>query len=468
MSYKHAMSSCKLGSCIDSRRIHLLSPRPARPGPVVYWMHREHRVSDNWALLYARELAAASRAPVAVVFCLTSTFLDATQRCYDFMLEGLRGVSRDLDKLSIPFFLRLGDPPGEIVHFVKRVGAGRVVTDFDPLRLKRQWLDQAALGLDVALEEVDSRNLVPCRAVSDKKEYAARTIRPKIHRLLPEFFVEPPVLEPNPAGWSGDEPGIDWSAAHQSVAADRSVAPVDWLQPGETAAKSVLKAFISKKLKWYAGKRNDPNGNAVSHLSPYLHFGHVSSQRIAWEVSRSKEQHGESAQDFLEELVVRRELSDNFCLHEPDYDSVEGFPNWARQTLDDHRGDERNFIYSQSQLDAGETHDPLWNAAQWELRLRGKMHGYMRMYWAKKMLEWTESPEEALRLTLWLNDRYELDGRDANGYTGAAWSVGGVHDRPWKERPVFGKIRYMNDKGCRRKFNVDAYIDAVALYKRNA
>ncbi|MFW5721799.1 MAG: deoxyribodipyrimidine photolyase, partial [Desulfohalobiaceae bacterium] len=188
-----------------------------------------------------------------------------------------------------------------------------------------------------------------------------------------------------------------------------------------------------------------------------LHFGQIAAQRVAQEVLSFKTRTAYK-EAFLEELIVRRELSDNFCFYNPAHDSVDGFPEWAGKTLDAHRKDPREHVYSLEEFEQARTHDPLWNAAQMEMVTRGKMHGYMRMYWAKKILEWTASPEEAMDVAITLNDRWELDGRDSNGYTGIAWSIGGVHDRAWPERPVFGKIRFMNDRGCRRKFDVDAYI----------
>jgi deoxyribodipyrimidine photo-lyase len=219
-----------------------------------------------------------------------------------------------------------------------------------------------------------------------------------------------------------------------------------------------LKAFLKNKLGFYEERSNNPTADGLSNLSPYLHFGQISAQRVALEVSRTEaQQNGKEA--FLEELIVRRELSDNFCYYNENYDHFEGFPNWAKETLNKHRNDTRPYIYSLDTLEDARTHDELWNAAQRQMIVKGKMHGYMRMYWAKKILEWTPSPEEALRIANYLNDRYELDGRETNGYVGVAWSIGGVHDRAWPERPVFGKIRYMSYNGCKSKFKVDAYIE---------
>jgi deoxyribodipyrimidine photo-lyase len=218
-----------------------------------------------------------------------------------------------------------------------------------------------------------------------------------------------------------------------------------------------LKGFMREGLRSYDEARNDPTVDGQSNLSPYLHFGHISAQRVALAI-RESDVGGKSRDAFLEELIVRRELSDNFCFYNRDYDRFEGFPSWAQTTLKQHLRDKRDYRYTLEQFESAGTHDELWNAAQMEMAKTGKMHGYMRMYWAKKILEWTESPEDALKIAMFLNDKYELDGRDPNGYVGCAWSIGGVHDRAWFERPVFGKIRYMSYNGCKSKFNVDAYV----------
>jgi deoxyribodipyrimidine photo-lyase len=212
-------------------------------------------------------------------------------------------------------------------------------------------------------------------------------------------------------------------------------------------------------LQDYNEKKNDPNFSVLSNLSPYLHFGQISAQKIALEAKKLEADYGESINSFLEEMIIRRELSDNYCLYNKNYNSFEGFPAWAKRTLNEHRKDKREYLYDLADFENAKTHDDLWNAAQIEMVKTGKMHGYMRMYWAKKILEWTESPEQAFEYGVYLNDKYELDGRDPNGYVGVAWSVGGVHDRAWTERPVFGKIRYMNYNGCKRKFNVASYIE---------
>jgi deoxyribodipyrimidine photo-lyase len=443
---------------VKRARIRPLNQELARPGLVVYWMSRDQRARDNWALLYAQELALSMGRPLGVVFCLSPTFLGATLRQYGFMLRGLRSVARDLDNLNIPFFLLRGNPPQELAHFVKNHQIGAVVSDFSPLRLVREWRSTAAENLGISLTEVDTHNIVPCWVASPKAEYGAYTLRPKLKRLLPEFLEEFPMLIRHPITWAGGKPDIPWENLTPAMALDFSVPEVTWLTPGERNAYLQLEHFLEHKLPFYQERRNDPTQDGQSDLSPYLHFGQLAPQRIALEVE-NRQGHDASREAFLEELIVRRELSDNFCFYQPHYDTFAAFPAWAQKTLNQHRTDRREYLYPSVALESGQTHDKLWNAAQREMVLRGKMHGYMRMYWAKKLLEWTASPEEAQAQAIYLNDKYELDGRDPNGYAGIAWSIGGVHDRAWSERSIFGKIRYMSYKGCRAKFNVEAYIN---------
>ena len=444
---------------VDSRRIRNLKEGSPGRGPVVYWMSRDQRVADNWALLFAQEAALERKVPLAVVFCLAPSFLEATIRHYGFMLEGLREVETRLGELGIPFFLVSGEPGCEVPRFAAAHGASALVTDFDPLRLKGEWKRRVAVGLDLSIYEVDGRNIVPCWIASSKREFGAYTLRPKIRRALPHFLTEFSTLRRHPIPWKGPVPQTDWTGSEASLRVDRTVPEVEWLEPGERAAREVLREFLDTRLSAYPERRNDPTRNGASHLSPYLHFGQISAQRVALEVRKQERVRTEAREVFLEELIVRRELSDNFCFYNSDYDCFSGFPAWAQKTLNEHRRDRREYVYSPQEFEEGRTHDDLWNAAQLEMVRTGKMHGYMRMYWAKKILEWTESPEEALRIAIYLNDRYELDGRDTNGYVGIAWAIGGVHDRAWGERPIFGKIRFMSAGGCRSKFNVKAYID---------
>jgi deoxyribodipyrimidine photo-lyase len=443
---------------VDPGRICRRNDLPQGPGPVIYWMSREQRLADNWGLLHAQELALAKGAPLGVTFCLAPTFLGATLRQYGFMLRGLAEMEQGLARLGIPFMLLTGEPPLTMASLAAQVGAGAVVTDFDPLQIKQQWQVEAARLLPVSLLEVDGHNIVPCRLVSDHREYGARTLRPKILRLLPRSLTEFPPLVPHPHPWPAPSAPVDWQRLRAGLTVDRSVAETT-VTPGSRAGHRSLAAFLGDGLPRFATESNDPTKEAQSGLSPYLHFGQLAPQRVALAVAAGGDDANRSA--FLEQLIVRRELADNFCLHTPDYDSVSCFPSWAAATLERHRYDPRPYRYTPEQLETGQSHDRLWNAAQLQMVHAGTMPGYLRMYWAKKILEWSPTVEEALATAIRFNDRYQLDGRDANGYTGIAWSMGGVHDRPWGERPVYGTIRSMTFDGCRRKFDVDAYCRQV-------
>jgi len=454
---------------INLKRVRTLKEGTIKAGPVLLWMSRDQRAKDNWALLFGQKLALKQKAPLAVVFCLVPEFLGATTRQYHFMLKGLQEVEQNLGKKNIPFFLLTGSPEEELPKFIREYHVSSLVKDFDPLRIKRSWTEAVAGRIDIPVYEVDAHNIVPCRIASPKQEYGAYTFRPKIRRLLPEFLEEYPPLRKHPFPWKEKRMAHDFFRSFRTLRVD-TVSEASWIKPGEKAALQVLRRFIGKKLASYDSRRNDPTADGQSGLSPYLHFGQISAQRIALEVStyppvsplvKGGSKGGVSREAFLEELIVRRELSDNYCLYNQNYDNLEGLPEWAKKTLHAHKNDKREYLYFRDQFENGQTHDDLWNAAQMEMVKRGKMHGYMRMYWAKKILEWTESPEKAMEIAIYLNDRFELDGRDPNGYAGIAWSIGGLHDRAWNERPVFGKIRYMSYNGCKSKFNIKNYIHSV-------
>lgn len=445
---------------INEKRIRLLQKGNETNGPIVYWMSRDQRVHDNWALLYAQKLALENKKHLVVVFNLVPDFLESTIRQYGFMLKGLREVESELFNYNIPLILTSGKPEEKIPNLLNSLKASILVSDFDPLKIKRIWKRDVAKKILIPFYEVDAHNIVPCLYVSDKIEFAAYTIRPKIHKGLIEFMDEfIPLKKMKKSEIISDK--VDWNKIEKSLKIIFDVKEVDWLKPGESEAEKIFDHFLQNKFEKYHELRNDPTKDHQSNLSPYLHFGQISAQRIALEVEKFKG-NPESQKVFLEELIVRRELSDNFCYNNKNYDSFDGFHDWAKTSLNEHRKDEREFVYTLEQFENGKTHEDLWNAAQQEMVKTGKMHGYMRMYWAKKILEWTKSPEDALQIAIYLNDKYELDGRDPNGYTGIAWSIGGVHDRPWFERPVLGKIRYMNRNGAEKKFEVKAYISSNA------
>ena len=488
-------------------------------------MSRDQRCADNWALLHACEEALRTQSPVVVAYSLASPpcpplppwllpglallrhlttrlrqvpdYLGATARHNGFLLRGLRLLEPALAALGIPFFLLEGDPGATIPPLAARLKAGLLVTDFCPLREHRAWREAVAAAVSCPVHEVrptpprragylstrqlpakaqcgahaqvDAHNIVPVWEASPKLEYAARTIRPKIHAKLPSFLKEFPPVPPLPPfdGEPPTPPGWDALLA-RVLEAGKAVPEVAAFQPGEAAALAALVGatgeggFLGARLKLYES-RNDPNQpEAQSGLSPWLNFGQLSAQRVALEARKHAKAAPKAVESFLEELIVRRELSDNFCLHNPRYDSLTGASQWAADSLAAHRGDVREHVYTRAQFEAGETHDELWNAAQGEAVKLGKMHGFMRMYWAKKILEWSASPEEALATALYLNDRYNLDGRDPNGMVGVMWSIAGIHDMGWTERPVFGKIRFMNYAGCKRKFNIPNYVARIA------
>ena len=324
------------------------------------------------------------------------------------------------------------------------------------LKVYKKRVSKVINRTKIPFYQIDAHNIIPVWKASSKKEYAAYTIRKKIHDNLDQFLTDYPSLIKHPSG-SIRKNDISYDNIVNGLKIDFSVQEVDWLIPGEIAAKNKLD-LLHDSLAGYDECRNDPTKDALSNLSPYFHFGHISPQRVALDIKNSSLPE-EDKNSFLEEMIVRRELSDNFCEYEPNYDYFEGFHDWAKKTLNEHRNDEREYLYPKEQFEHADTHDPLWNAAQNQMMNKGKMHGYMRMYWAKKILEWSPNPEEAMQVAIDLNDKYELDGRDPNGYAGIAWSIGGIHDRAWFERPVYGKIRYMNYNGCKSKFNVKRYIE---------
>jgi len=446
---------------VDLRRVHVLRQAELRENPVVYWMQRDQRSDDNWALIYAQETAVSLQQPLLVVFTLVPSFNHATLRQYAFMLKGLEQLSKRLKRHNIPFFLLNGLPQDVLPRFLVEAEAGLLITDFNPLTVCKSWKQRLNERITIPFHEVDAHNIIPCRYISDHQEYAAFTLRKKVEKLLSEFLTPIPGLVKHP--FSDDTfkaTNFHWSDMVRILMVDHKVGEVDWIQPGESAAHEGLESFIRDRLEQYETDRNFPGQKGQSNLSPWLHFGHISAQRVALEV-QSCQANSDSRHAFLEELIVRRELADNFCHYNKDYADFEGFQPWAKATLTKHRDDPREYLYTAEQFDQAQTHDALWNAAQLEMVITGKMHGFMRMYWAKKILEWTPSPEEAMAVAIALNDRYELDGRDPNGYAGVAWSIGGTHDRPWGERQVFGMIRYMNYQGCRRKFDVERYVRGV-------
>ncbi|AAF18010.1 gp127L [Rabbit fibroma virus] len=423
---------------------------------VVYWMYREHRIRDNWGLYYAQQKALRYRVPLYVCVCLTPFHL-TTSRHMAFLLEGLREVEDECVKRSFGFVLRYGCPKDVLPEEVKKHNARWIFVDFYPLRYPEKDISDVVTALrDVAtIIQVDSHNIVPCWIASLKQEYSARTFRLKIQKLLTTYLTKFPSVIKHPY------PVQDVYVEDFTPTLD-DVSPIRGITAGNKGGMRKLRAFLKHKLRYYHEFKNDPTVDACSGLSPWLRYGHLSAQRVVLETVAYTSTYPESVATFLDEIVVRRELSDNFCYYNKLYDSITSTHPWALRTLDDHRQDLRPYLYDTSSLEHARTHDPLWNTAQLQMINEGKMHGYLRMYWAKKILEWSKTPESALSVCIYLNDKYELDGTDPNGYVGCLWAVAGLHDRAWKERTVFGKIRYMKFETTEKKFN------AIKLYKMYA
>lgn len=428
---------------------------------VVYWMQRAQRARDNPALNVAIEAANLMRKSVVVFFQLVAHAHHANWRHYEFMRQGLVELASELHKRRVGFVLRRF-PDHSLLRFCSQVWPALVVGDENPLREAEQTKERVSRQLRVPFWTVDADVIVPTRLLG-KEHYSARTIRPKIHERLREFLVAPT----NPAAvipWHSSarlrsaQPDLSLLAG---LPIDRAVQPVASFTGGARAARIALNRFLRDRLPEYDKQRNHPDIDGTSQLSPYLHFGQISVHRVAMGVMQAAAP-ARAKKAFLEELIVRRELAVNFVRYNPNYDRDTSSAAWADQSLRLHERDSRPVIYSQQQLENAETHDPLWNAAQKQMVITGWMHGYLRMYWAKKILEWSPSPAEAFEIAVQLNDRYELDGRDPNGYAGIAWAIVGKHDRAWgPERPVYGKIRYMSFSSTSHKFDSKAYMARV-------
>ena len=443
-------------SRVDPERIRIISSGTVRQKDyVLYWMQSSHRTLENPALAYAIERANASHLPLVVYFGLTDGYPESSLRHITFMLQGLSLVSRDLEALGIRFLLRAEDPAEGVLALAKN--AALLVADRGYLRTEQEWYRRVAARVPCPFVQVEANVVVPVRAASEKEEYSAATIRKKIMGKLGRFLLPGTLPAVERSSLSVDLPlpaGISPGTIPDGLAPDRSVPPSREFLGGSTEAGQRFERFIARALDRFSHDRNDPGKGIASGMSPYLHFGQVSPVSLAL---RAQEHGGPGCEAFLEELIVRRELAINFVTYNERYDTIGCLPAWAKATLELHAKDPREYRYSLNELEQAKTHDRYWNRAQEEMVQTGKMQGYLRMYWGKKILEWTQAPKEAYRTALYLNNKYEIDGRDPNGYAGVAWCFG-KHDRPWKERPVFGMVRYMNAAGLERKFAMDKYM----------
>lgn len=449
---------------VEKERIRHFTGVPPKTGAfVLYWMQQAQRVHFNHALGYAAERAVDLGLPLAACFVVTPGFPEAGFRHYRFMLEGITEVQAEMAKLHIPFVIRIGDMVEEVLSMAK--AAAWVVTDVGYLKIQRKWRKEIQQSLWCPYTEVETDVVVPVASASDKEEYGARTIRPKLMAKAGAFLrvVGLPAYGKAGAGSPVVSPSKpvdpDRLARKVSTASDPSESIP--FRGGYAAAKGHLQMFIREQLADYETLSRDPTAKCQSNLSPYLHFGQISPVEIILEIKKTNAPAG-AAEAFIEQLLVRRELAVNFVHYNPGYNRYEtAVPDWAKLTLAAHAKDRRPYTYSFAEFEEGRTHDPYWNAAQMEMVTTGKMHNYMRMYWGKKIIEWTRHPNDAFDTMLALNNRYELDGRDPNGFAGVAWCFG-RHDRAWKEREIFGKIRYMNAKGLERKFRIAQYVKAYS------
>ena len=427
---------------------------------VVYWMQRAQRALDNPALDVAIELGNELGKPVVAFLAPVPFYPHANLRHYRFLASGIPDIEEGLSQRNVGFVLRTF-PDHSLTKFCEQVRPTIVIGDENPLREAEHWRARASQSLHVPLWTVDADVIVPSRLFG-KEHYAARTIRPRLHELLPQFLIPTKAVRAQ-VRWNKPRNVNSLSAADDFTAhwsLDRSVSPVGNWQGGTKRAVGVLAGFARQGLRNYSKDRNHPELSGTSRLSPYLHFGQIGPLTIALAV-QSAPVPAAAKQAFLEQLIVRRELSVNFVRYNSSYDSCECVESWANRSLAQHSGDRRPILYREGQLERAETHDVLWNAAQKEMVLTGWMHNYMRMYWAKKILEWSPSIAVAYERAVRLNDRYQLDGRDPNGYAGIAWAIVGKHDRPWFERPVFGQIRYMSYASTSKKLDSRRYIDNV-------
>lgn len=427
---------------------------------VLYWMQASQRTEENDALNYAIYKANSQSKPLVVFFGIFKDYPQANKRSFKFMFEGLQQVANNLEKLNATFLCSVIFPPSGVKKLAKN--ASCVIFDKGYTKIQREWRADVVENIDKTIYEVETDVVVPVEITSNKEEYSAATLRKKIWKHIPEFLkISKTVKLREKFNDSFEIDSVDLSDIDELLSLlnpDNAVKVSESFHGGTISAKETLKTFIKDKLPKYPELKNDPGGDYLSNMSPFLHFGQISPVYIVQEINKHDT---EATDDYIEEIIVRRELSRNFTYFNDNYDSLEGLPDWCKKTLKKHSADKREYIYSIEELENYQTHDDYWNAAQKELVITGKMHGYMRMYWGKKVIEWSKTPQEAYNNLIHLNDKYELDGRDPNGYAGVLWCFG-KHDMPFKEREIFGKVRYMSNKGLKRKFDMERYVEAIS------
>ncbi len=452
---------------------------PINPKSVIYIMSREQRVNDNYGIKALLLHAKNKNLVPIVIFNLYTDIKLRSQNQILWMIDNLKSIEKILNNLGVQFIVNIIDQINKSDQISKEALKYRpdsIYLDCHVLKGPRNLNENIGQLTNLPVYEVDSRNIVPVWISSTKEEYQASTFRPKIVKLLDKFVVD---------DFTDDFPNFrnvnnnnDWEKIENIVKKFYPNRIQNLPISGYKTANDVMNEFLNNKIFKYLELKNNPTIQAQSGLSPYLHFGQISSLRVVLNCvsiankfgmnidftdlikpeNKNFSEEKRSVLAFLEEIIVRRELADNFCFYNPNYNNKNCAKDWSKKNIEKHKYDKREYIYGFDQLESARTHDEAWNACQNEMITTGKMHGYMRMYWAKKILEWTPDVESAIEYAIKLNDMYELDGTDSNGYTGIMWSIVGIHDRPWFERPIFGNLRYMSYEGLRRKFDIDKYI----------
>lgn len=447
-----------------NRVIHHGGAENPRGSFVLYWCQSARRMVSNLALDYAIARANDCGVPVVVFESLRTDYPGANDRLHAFVLEGVAANIRDAAARGVSYHFFLPRSPDEARGVVRQLAAEAriVVTDDYPTFVVRDHVERFARKTPVALFTVDANGMFPMRAF-EKEMYSAKILRDRAVRLIDALWSRSPELSPRATrAFAIDLPkydGLDPRGTAASLPIDHGIGPVR-TRGGRDSGLEMLRAFIETRLARYDARRNR-DADATSELSPYLHFGFLSIHEIVAAVYAS----GAPAADidaFLEQAVIRRELSFNMCHHRKDHDSLSALPEWARRTLDAHRTDRRKPLYDAATLEAGTTHDEVWNLAQNGLRAEGTIHNYLRMLWGKKIIEWSATPEAAHALMIDLHERWAIDGRDPNTHAGVLWCFG-KHDRPWApERPIFGSIRWMSSDATKRKVDLAAYARRVS------
>ena len=395
---------------INPARIFEFNNKPIKNGKIIYLCEREVRAKDNFALQFALQKSKELNLPLKIIHPKINYEYKPKQV---FINNQIEQAERQFTQIGLNFEV-IEKTPEEII---KNSNPALIILDFNPI-LKRKYLK----NVDFKIYEIDGHNIIPARFVSNKQEYSAATMRRKIYYNIYPFLTE-----------------------------------FDNLTKEKVEADYILEDFIKNKLSYYAEYKNDISKDVLSGLSKYLNLGFISSQRVALEIIKSGVNYI-NKEVFLEELVVRKELADNFCLYSKNYKDFTSIPNWAKVSLENHMYDIRPYIYSTEELEKAKTHDTLWNATQIQLIREGIIHGYLRMYWAKKILEWTPSPKEGLKMAIYLNDKYAYDSPSANGYVGILWAIAGLHDRAFVDYPITGKIRRMTYDSIKRKYDLGDYL----------